>query len=236
VQTGGFGIENPGYNDHNTGNVQTNSISSGPFTVTSSSSTGNHASATAYSLSELGSLHGYGSISASTNDAPAGADSQITGAAWGDTFTVVSDTLPDGTPVDLQATLTFHRTLMGSHPDVLVQTSASLTGPFSLSISDTLASPNPTQSVTTTMTAYVGSPFFVQGQLYFQINGVADSSHSGVSGSVDVANTASFTLVSLNPAASYTTASGASYVPEPSSLCLVGLSVLVLGCRRRRTM
>jgi hypothetical protein len=232
VQTGGFGISDPQYNDHNTGNVQAYSISSGPHTVTSTNS--NFATATAYSLSELGALHGYGSISASTNGAAAGADAQITGATWGDTITVTSDTLPINTPVSLEATLTFHRTLMGSSSNVLVQTTASMTGPFSLSITDTLASPNPTQSVTTTMTAYVGNPFLVQGQLYFQINGVADSSHGSVSGSIDIANTASFTLVSLNPAASYTTASGASYVPEPSCLCLVGLGALAIGCRRRR--
>jgi hypothetical protein len=232
VQTGGFGISNPQYQDDNTGNVQAFTIATGPHTVTSSSPTGNHATATAYSLSELGALHGYGSISASTNDAPAGADSQITGASWGDTITAVSDTLATGSPVDLQATLTFHRTLVGSSSAVLVQANASMTGPFNLSISDTLASPNPTQSVTTTMTAYVGFPFLVQGQLYFQINGT--STGSAVSGSVDVANTASFTLVSLNPAASYTTASGVSYVPEPSVLSLAALAAAFFRLRRAR--
>jgi hypothetical protein len=212
VQTGGFGISDPHYLDDNTGNVQAYSIASGPHTVTSSSS--NFATATAYSLSELGALHGYGSISASTMGAAANADAQITGATWGDTITVTSDTLPMGTPVSLQATLTFHRTLTRSDPSVTVQTSASMSGPFSLSISDSLASPNPNQSVTTTATAYVGFPFLVQGQLYFQVNGTAMSGGS-VNGSIDVANTASFQLVSLNPAASYTTASGVSYVPVP---------------------
>ncbi len=144
VQTGGFGISDPHYNDDNTGQVPALSISSGPFTVTSTG--GNYATATAYALSEVGALHGYGSISASSANLAAGGDAQITGSAWGDTITATSNTLPLGTPVSLQATLTFHRTLSGSGSGILVQTSASMTGPFSLSISDSLAAPNSTQS------------------------------------------------------------------------------------------
>jgi hypothetical protein len=236
VQTGGFGIGDPQYLDHNTGNVQALSVSSGPHTVTSNN--GGFATATAYSLAELGALHGYGSIDASMapGGLTAGADAQITGASWADTITVTSDTLPAATQVQLQATLTFHRTLSGTGSDTLVQTNATMSGPFNLSISDTLASPNPAQSVTTTMTAFVGFPFQVFGQLYFQINGGAYLGNSPISGDIDVSNTATFTLVSLNPAASYTTASGASYlpVPEPGSLALGALGVLYIGSRHGR--
>lgn len=229
VQTGGFGISDPKYLDDNTGNVQALSIESGPFTVTSTSA--NYATATAYSLSELGSLKGYGSISASSTGAAASADAQITGAVWSDTITVTSDTLPLGTLVNLEATLTFHRELSASSPTVLAQTSASVTGPFSLSISDTLAAPNSTQSQTATFSAYVGYPFVVTAQLYFQINGAV--SNGSVSGDIDVSNTATFQLVSLNPAASYSTASGVNYVPEPTALALVSLGCIALITRRR---
>jgi hypothetical protein len=234
VQTGGFGVIDPQYLDNNTGDVQALSISSGPYTVSSNSGS---VTATAYSLSQLGSLHGYGSISASAGlgGAPAGGDAQITGAAWKDTFTVTSDTLPEFTPVQLQATLTFHRSLNGAGADVLVQTNSSISGQVSLSISDTLANPNATQSVSDTFTAYVGVPFQMFGQLYFQINGVASSGNSPISGSVDISNTATLKLVSLNPAASYTTASGILYnVPEPISFVLTAVGALCLGWRRRR--
>jgi hypothetical protein len=234
VQTGGFGVIDPQYIDANTGNVQAHSISTGPHTASSNAGT---VIAIAYSLSELGALHGYGSINAhaGAGGAPAGGDAQITGAAWSDTFTVTSDTLPQFTPVQLQATLTFHRSLDGGGADVLVQTNSSISGQVSLSISDTLASPNSTQSVSDTFTAYVGIPFQMSGQLYFQINGAASSGNSPVSGSVDISNTATFNLVSLNPAASYSTASGVMYnVPEPATISLVIVSALCAGCRRMR--
>jgi len=229
VQTGGFGISDPHYLDDNSGIVPALSVTSGPHTVTSSG--GNSASATAYALSTLGALHGYGSISASSANLAASGDAQITGSGWSDSFTATSNTLPNGTPVSLLATLTFHRTLSASSPSVLVQTSAGLTGPFSLSISDSLAAPNATQTVSTTFNAFVGFPFTVTGSLYFQVNGAA-SGGSSVSGSIDVANTATFTLVSLNPAASYSTASGVNYVPEPASIVIACLAFVCVPCRR----
>jgi hypothetical protein len=235
VQTAGFGIGDPQYYDHTTGNVPATSVSSGPHTVTSTN--GGFATATAYSLSQLGALHGYGSIDAS--EAPGGlaasGDAQITGSLWADTFTVTSDTLPAFTQVQLQATLTFHRSLSGSGTGTLVQTNSTISGPVMLSISDTLASPNSTQSVSDIFTAFVGFPFQVFGQLYFQINGAAASGNSPVSGDIDVSNTATFKLVSLNPAASYTTASGVMYnAPEPATVVLIAFGVFCYGARRGR--
>lgn len=46
VQTSGFGVSDPHYNDDNTGQVQALSITSGPFTVTSNAA--NFATATAF--------------------------------------------------------------------------------------------------------------------------------------------------------------------------------------------
>jgi hypothetical protein len=232
VQTGGFGIADPQYLDDNSGIVQALSVASGPHTVTSSN--GASASATAYALSQPGSLHGYGSISASSIGAAASGDSQITGSGWSDTFTVTSNTLPVNTQVSMLAVLTFHRTLSANNPNVLVQTSAGLTGPFSLNISDSIAAPNATQTVSTTFNAFVGNPFLVTGSLYFQVNGAAQGGGS-VSGSIDVANTATFNLYSLNLAASYSTASGASYVPEPSALALLMCVLARIASVRRRT-
>lgn len=231
MQTGGFGISDPQYLDDNSGIVPAFSIASGPHIVNSSG--GNFASATAYAFSELGALHGYGSISASSANLAASGDAQITGSGWSDTFTATSNTLPNGSPVSMLATLAFHRTLTASSPSVLVQTSTGLTGPFSLNISDSLAAPNSTQSVSTTFNAFIGSPFVVTGSLYFQVNGAA--SGGSVSGSIDVSNTATFTLVSLNSAASYSAASGANYVPEPATIAILGLAVVgASNCRLRR--
>lgn len=233
VQTAGFGISDPQYLDDNSGIVPALSIASGPHTVNSSG--GNLASATAYALSELGALHGYGSISASSANLAASGDAQITGSGWSDTFTITSNTLPNGSQVSMLATLTFHRTLTASNPSVLVQTSTGLSGPFSLNISDSLAAPNSTQTVSTTFNAFVGSPFVVTGSLYFQVDGAASGGGS-VSGSIDVSNTATFTLVSLNPAANYSTASGANYVPEPASIAVAALAIVGLSaCRPQRS-
>jgi hypothetical protein len=229
VQTAGFGISDPQFHVDISGQVQALSMTCGPFTATSTAAAS--ATATAYAKSDLGALHASGSISASSIGAAAGGDSQATGEAWSDTFTATSNTLPIGTPVNMLATLTFHRTLSASNPSVTVQTSAGLSGPFSLNISDSLAAPNPTQSVSTTFSAFVGSSFAVTGSLYFQVNGSASGGGS-VSGSIDVSNTATFTLVSLNPAATYSTASGVNYVPEPASIAIAGIVMVCIGLQR----
>ncbi|HEY2840809.1 MAG TPA: PEP-CTERM sorting domain-containing protein [Pirellulales bacterium] len=229
VQTSGFGISDPQYNNDDTGNIQALSVSSGPFTVTSFAA--NYATATAYGEADLGALHGYANFAAATADAPAGASASGSVESWGDTITITSDTLPIGTPVDLQATLILHRTISGSQPqdnNIQIQTYASSS--FGLSVSDSYYFPDPTQSQTTTVSFLrVGDSFQIQGSLSYSAAGTAFFDDTPLSGSIDVSNTALFTLVPLTSGVSYSTSSGVSYVPEPASLALAAMG-LVFGC------
>lgn len=230
VQTSGFGVGDPQYHDHDTGQVQAYSISSGPFTVTSTNNA--FATTTAYTLAELGALHGYANFSASTPNAPAGAQGQGTADSWGDTITVISDSLPMGTPVLLQATLTYHGliTETGDTSEITIQASAS--GPFGTYAYEDNHHLNPDQVSIGTGYGYVGYPFLITSSLSFVAAGTAWQ-NAPVSGGIDISNTATLTLISLDPEASYTTASGVSYVPEPATLTLAAIGILLAASRRR---
>jgi hypothetical protein len=208
VTTSGFGICDPQYIDNDTTRIQALSTSSGPFTATSSSC--EDATSTAYGYSELGVLRGYVNYAASAANAPSGAGCQGTPQSWGDSLTFHSGSLPDGTPVHFEATLTFNRTLVGNGNGVIAQTSVA--GPFGMSFSDSLAVPNPTQTVTANSSWFIGFPMAVEVSLYFEAAGTAQPIGGSVSGGVDVQSVV-FTLKTTTPDTSYTTASGMSYVP-----------------------
>jgi|CXWL01.1.fsa_nt_gi hypothetical protein len=208
VQTSGFGVCDSQYNDNDTTRVQAPSISSGPFTATSSACA--FATTTSYGSAELGVLRGYSNFSSSTQGSPAGGSGQGTPESFGDTITVVSGSLPNGTQVTLEATLTFNRAMSGT-PGNETNIQTSVSGPFGLYIGDNFSNPNPTQTVSTTTTWFIGFPLAIEVALNFQCSGTAflDAPRNG---SINIPSVF-FTLKCLTPDTSYTTASGASYVP-----------------------
>lgn len=208
VTTSGFGVCDPQFNDNDTGQIQALSTSSGPFTATSNQC--ENATSTAYGYAELGVLRGYGTYSASSSSSPSGAGCQGTPESFGDTITFHSNSLPPNSPVSYEMTLTFNRTLSGSGDGPNVQASAS--GPLGMNISDSLTTPNPTQTVTANGSWITEFPMQVHVSMSFQASGAAQPPGGGASGSVTVHSTV-FTLKTTTADTSYTTASGVIYVP-----------------------
>lgn len=203
------------------GPIQALSATADPRDV-SGSTVWAHADAAGIAAVSPGVMRAYAGISALGVNAGAGASGSL---EWGDTITIQSDTLPLGTPVQLQAALSLHRSLSGS-PGTVVYASAY--GPFGLSIYDSLSAPNPVQSVSKLVSTQVGSVLSLSGWMYFNAGGTSEG--PGISALMDAWNTSRFTLEVLTPGAGYSSASGLGYaVPEPGTATLLGIGVAVAG-------
>lgn len=227
----GFGVPNPYNAVSDTGEVALTSV--GAADLNGSINTFFYsASASSRAFAEIGSLHASAGFGASSDSAGPFVGANGFGQAWwGDTLTITSNTLAPGTPVMFQATIEFHRAITGSGLGVV---NALVSGPFGLSISDSRATPNAQQSATTVVHTTVGSQISIFSTLSVNASGsVAPGQASG--GSVDAFNTSTFTLTPITPGASYSTASGVLFVPEPST-CVLGVVALValISCGRRR--
>jgi hypothetical protein len=228
----GVGIVEPGGLDSvDTGLIQALSASALPDTVSAATASGLAVASSSGSVS-MGLTHGSASISADGVSVGSAAVSGGGTVQWGDTLTIVSGSLPLGTTVILEGTLTLHRTLVGS-PGTTASVLA--TGPFGLSIGDSLTAPNATQSVSAIFPTTVGASLEVSGAMTWGTNGAAFAG-APVSASVDASNTARFSLAVLTPGASYSSASGETYaIPEPATgaLGLMAMAILALFSRGR---
>jgi len=230
VQTSG-NIFDGHFSTQDTGQVQTTSNSAGPFLISSGSPFYSFTSSSDV-FTEIGAVHGSVDVHASSQG-PAGGGNASAQGQWSDTITITSNTLPNGTLVSFLATVVLHRTITGTVTPAGAHASASVTGPFGLNLTDTLSSPNPSQSVSTIVQTTVGSTLSATSTLTLS----ADA--SGIApfnlfATVMAENTATFQFQPITPGASYTTASGVTFVPEPSSFVLAALGLIGLVVWRRR--
>jgi hypothetical protein len=226
----GFGIPNPYNATSDTGEVQ--------LTAVSSQDLGGSVSGTFYSafgsssaFAEVGSLHASANFAASSSSSGPFVGSNGFGQAWwGDTLTITSSTLAPGTPVMFEATINFHRVISGTGLGVVT---ALVNGPFGLAISDSRATPNPVQSVSTVVNTTVGSQISIFSTLSVGASGSVAPGQSS-SGSIDAFNTSTFMFTPITEGASYSTASGVLFVPEPSTYALTAIGFAALLFARRR--
>lgn len=173
--------------------------------------------------------------------------------SWRDTFTIVSldPAIPDGTPVELMASLTLRSLINqeifpvppGTDPFNGVQHTSLILGNtlelISLSHTSTVSGISILDAKdTATFSMPVGTPFTLSGRMIVASNvitgycpviipGTCDGSFLESFSLLDAFNSATFNLDVVTPDASYTTASGLTYftpsaIPEPSSLLLLG--------------
>lgn len=228
VQTSG-NIFDGHFSTLDTGQVQSTSNSAGPFQVTSGTPLYSFTSS-ANVLTTIGAVHGSVDVHASSNG-PAGGGTASAQGQWNDTITITSNTLPSGTPVDFLATIHLHRAISGTLlPGA--SASANVTGPFGLSLIDSLSSPNPAQSVSTIVHTTIGSVLSATSTLSLNA-GASGIAPFTLFGTVMAENTATFELQPITPGASYTTASGVTFVPEPTGCVLAILGALGLAIAQR---
>lgn len=218
-------ILTPSSYNNDTGEVQTTSISAGPGLAQSTGSLYSF-NASTNAFAEIGSLHGSVMVQASSSG-PAGGGSANSQTFWSDSLTITSPTLPNGAPVSFLATIFLHRTITGNGNSSAF---ASVTGPFGLNLTDMRSAPNPVQSVSTIVNTTVGSVLSATSSLnlHADAGGLAPFS---MSVSVLAENTAVFQFEPITPGASYLTASGVRFVPEPTTGVMV-LGGIVTVCLR----
>lgn len=195
-----------------------------------------------------GSLHAMATATA-PNPSPGNASGYAT-AEFSDCVLVTSDTLPQGTPVQLQVTTHLDYSLTGvlpaTHPN---SPSANINNAWELKPGSLNGIPGTSDTLTfSTMETYgqpqqpndfsfvyntsVGQLFCVAGYLYGQVAAYGGNGPETLT--ADASNTATFNLVPITPGASYVTGDGVTYVPEPMSDCVLGLVGIGLLSRRRR--
>ena len=185
-------------------------------------------------------------------------------AGWLDIFTVVSKTLPPGTPVDLRFTVVLEGSLSSSPAAGRGQRSMA-DGSFRLQIGSVFDSFGCPDAITpcglqdvpvstnamslngkfsgvslpstthAVVTTFVGAQFFGEAVL-----GAGASAFTAGTAAADFSDTGFVTVESLTPGASFTTASGTTYsppatVPEPPTAWVVAAVGLALFGTRRNT-
>lgn len=154
---------------------------------------------------------------------------------WVDTFTVLSDSLGLGTPVQLLMGMTLQADLVASGAAdawAMSVIGAGLDDGWYFGL-DTRVLGGGTLSASRVFDTTVGATFTLVGQL----NAVALVESNTGSGTARTSAETHFTLDSLTPGVGYGTASGTRYVsavPEPSPWALMVAGAAVLGWRRRR--
>jgi hypothetical protein len=200
-------------------------------------------SATAWSSSDGGSLHGYATASQSgICDNCVGGFVQVGGAfytQWIDTIIVTG--LPNGTPVELVLTDALHSTETFSAagvvygPGVAQLESVLVLGGQELDLLNNQGAANGFVTQSVIVDTVSGATL----QLAATLTGSADA--AGVaSATVDASDTANSYITVLTPGASYTTASGVDYAPpstapEPKSFWVMATAFAGIwaGTRRR---
>ena len=230
----------------NTGLLQVKSITVNPITASVSASFPGSGSASASAETEgevrFGTITDFVSASGSEScQAPPGTECFGTNPTasfvgiWQDAITITSNTLPDGSPVDLVATVSVDGELHCTGVGASVQNLATFTvGPSPLVLSSNLCNSVFRESQSITVAAFVGEALAMQGQSSIFAGA------QGLNGEPAVATVdppaSAFFIDSATPGASYVTASGHSYssTPEPGTLTLFGSGLFGLGSVLRR--
>ncbi len=229
MNTGGITLS-PQDSRVDTGPVQAASITTGLLSAETSGS-GFDFNATANTVTEIGAMHGTLTTLADTGVWPGGAGATATGI-WYDTITITSDTLPAGTPVSFMATDILDRTINSMISDGngnAVEWSADFSGPFGLNLVDSYSSPNSAETVSTVINTTVGSTLPVSSELDLTSNSEAPNPPFDGFNDVNAGDTARFDFQPITPGASYSTASGAVFVPEPASIWLMCCGLIACG-------
>lgn len=229
TQTSG-NISNGDFHSVDTGVVLATSNSANPPSAISSGSFYSF-SASADNLTEVGKIHGSASVSASSSGPAGGGNADVQGF-WTDTVTITSSTLANGTPVSFLATIVLHSTITGSGTGAHAY--AYLNGPFGLNVTNDISAPHYELTASTTVNTTVGATLSLSSSLtlHADAGGIAPFN---LNPSVIAENTAYFKLDPITAGASYSTASGVTYVPEASSVAMLSaLAVAFLGLRSRR--
>lgn len=161
---------------------------------------------------------------------------------WGDTLTVASSTLSEGTIVPLRVALSFDRSITCntsySGCEAFAAAGLGLNGAPGglLAIYDSTYAPSATSYKESTINVAVGQPFQVQGLLNLDVRAGAYYANPSVVARIEAGHTANFYITPLSSDVTYTTASGKTYfysgnataVPEPSlvpGVIIVGLGL-----------
>ena len=164
-----------------------------------------------------------------------------------DSGTVVSDVLPDDTPVQLEFTFLLDSTgvILGPPPPTLVGAGAT----YFVHAVDTAAPGAPvdailsgSQQMVRTLNTAVGRTIELQGRLALGVHGLAGREFAGATyyeqaqASIDAANSSHF-LIQTPQDVTFLADSGHDYtqLPEPGDALLLAAGALVLAAARRRT-
>lgn len=202
-----------------------------------------HAYADSVVTAKIGALHAYAHAAGNAMDAAMNAQSRAYGI-WEDEVRIVSNTLANGTPVTLEATLVLDRTVPtggafngpnGSATWSFTVFSAHFYEAFgnSPSFIDSWDDRDTRTTFVQKIETRVGDTLdlWQSAELRTAVN-LPYFAHASVAMTLDASNTVKLGLTSLTPGASFTSAGGASYtlsaaVPEPASVIGWGL---VIGC------